>query len=112
MVKDIDTTKQNATQHNKRMHIHITPRHQRIPQPRRARVGRGPDTLLTSVHVVLWGDRSDTVITGCESCDRDQPSWSDFLIEYWFERIVGCGEGEFKLVEMTTSDRQDDEKWL
>ncbi|KAJ7331046.1 hypothetical protein DFH08DRAFT_966788 [Mycena albidolilacea] len=72
------------------------------------KLGRLP--VLAEVHVLLWVDRSDTYITGCESCDEYQDVWWDLEVEYWFERrvdIVGEGEEGFSLVRMTASDEKE-----
>ncbi|KAF8207903.1 hypothetical protein K438DRAFT_2013299 [Mycena galopus ATCC 62051] len=60
--------------------------------------------VLSDVHIVLWIDRSDTYVTGCESCDLWEPNWFDILVEYWFDRVFEDGDEAFKLVRMTASD--------
>ncbi|KAJ7755104.1 hypothetical protein B0H16DRAFT_1541060 [Mycena metata] len=54
---------------------------------------------LTKVYILLWGKRTETYLSGCESCDRDAAPPPDWLIEYRF----GRAEGRFALLEMTAT---------
>jgi hypothetical protein len=61
---------------------------------------------LSDVHILLWGERSEVELAGCESCDEGSSALPDFLVKYRFRRTLG--ERKFKLIEMTASSSE----WL